>query len=358
MMPVIVLGVICLVVAALLGAVNMLTAPVIEEAKSAAITESLGAVMEGGKFSDPDELPADAPKTVTAKYTDLNGNGYVVTLETSGYEADSLNLTVGVDTEGKITKVLLTKNAESKDTGKSNAYPEQFAGLDAAGVESVELIAGITKSTTAIKSAVYDALVVCGFAEAKAEGNTETVGNGGVTERSDEEVLALAKELVGSDSLEEVEIKSLPETTKKVYRQNNGGYVIYVATRTEYVALETEGLVATDKNGVITAVNLLTWTVGHGVGYDKAYLDSFIGKERESLASVRDGEDLGKVDLVTEATGTSEHFRDAVADALDAVFAVPVYSIIGICILCAAVGGVIAFAVVVYIKRRSGNEQQ
>ncbi len=351
MMPVIVLAVICLVVAALLGVVNMITEPVIEDAKIEAITESLGAVMEGGKFSDPDELPADAPKTVTAKYTDINGNGYVVTLETSGYEADSLNLTVGVDKEGKITKVILTKNAESKDTGKSNAYPEQFAGLDAAGVEGVELIAGITRSSTAIKGAVYDALVVCGFAE--AQGAQEEFDNGGVTERGDEEIIAIAKELMAGD-YEKASTEGMPTTVKAVFRnKTNGGYAIHIATRTEWRPLETEGVVAVSGSGVVENVKMLNWIVGAAEGTTPPectpeFLNSIVGKHNSSL---------DRVDLVSRATNTSNNFLNALRAAMDVLYPAPVYSIIGICVLCAIVGGVIAFAAVRYIKRREKNEQ-
>ncbi len=175
-MPVIVLAAICVVVAALLGAINMITAPQIELAEKEAVKNSLVEALPGGQFSDePDPSDANlkkAPESVVSRYTDVNGRGYVVVIETKGYEANSLNLSVGVSADGKIVNVVLTKNEESKDKDKSSAYPESFLGLDAEGVEDVEIIAGITKSSSGIKNAIYDALVACGFAEPRAEGGS------------------------------------------------------------------------------------------------------------------------------------------------------------------------------------------
>ena len=51
-LPVVVLGTICLVVAALLGAVNTITAPVIEDAKNQAANEALLVVLPEGKTFD------------------------------------------------------------------------------------------------------------------------------------------------------------------------------------------------------------------------------------------------------------------------------------------------------------------
>lgn len=172
LMPVIVLLVICAVVAAILGAVNMITAPEIEQRESEAIKKSLTEALPGGEFSDEeDDLSGvkNLPNTVVSRYTDKNGNGYVVVLSTSGYEAQSLNMTVGIKNNGEIANIVLTKNDESKDKDKSNKYPDSFVGLDAEGVRDVELIAGITKSSTGIKNAIYDALVACEFAEPIAD---------------------------------------------------------------------------------------------------------------------------------------------------------------------------------------------
>ena len=83
LLPTIVLVSICIVVAILLGVVNMITAPMIADADSAAVSESLKIVMPDGEFgAEPDELEEGAPETVKAVYTDKRGGGHVVVLST------------------------------------------------------------------------------------------------------------------------------------------------------------------------------------------------------------------------------------------------------------------------------------
>lgn len=354
-MPVAVLTVICLVVAALLGAVNMLTEKKIEDDRIAAISASLSEAFPGGRFADADVLPKDAPKTVTSKYNELDGKGYVVTLETSGYEKDSLDLTVGIDSEGKILKVILTKNLESKDTGKSSAYPKRFEGLDAKGVEGVDLISGITASSGAIKGAVYDALVVCGFAEAKAE--AEEFDNGGFAHTSEEQVIAFAKEMLSGD-YKKVDVAGMNSTVKGVYYNASAdAHAIHIATTTKYIKPynlnETEGIVIVDRSGKVAAVKMIEENIGYAEGTEpptitKEYLQSFIGKHSSAL---------DRVDLVTRATLTSNNFANAVRDAMEVLHPTPKYRVIGISLLSAVFLGLIGFGIYRYVKRRKANEQ-
>ena len=65
-MPVVVLPAICVVVAALLGGVNMLTAPIIAEAESQKVYDSFRNVLDG-VYEDA-TVPETAPNSVPAMY--------------------------------------------------------------------------------------------------------------------------------------------------------------------------------------------------------------------------------------------------------------------------------------------------
>lgn len=328
-MPVAVLSAICLVVAILMSVVNMITAPEIERAEIAAIQASLSEVMADGEFEKID-TPEGAPKTVTAVYRDKISGGKVVTLLTSGYGGE-IAITVGVDTEGKITRAVITKESETHGQAGMKNYTDNFAGLDAEGVNGVEKFSQATISSTTIKNAIYDAMIALGYATVLEE----------VLPKTDEEIKAAAEALAGK-TLAPVELgDNAPETLKRLY-EGDGVFAAYLVVPGAYVPVATEGMVTFDKNGTILAVELYQWVVGHGKDYTPEFLNSFVGKTAASIEGV---------ELVTEATGTSTDFRNAVGAAL--AYATPepkIYSIIGIIILVLAIAAPVAF--VIYKNRR------
>ena len=114
-MPVAVLGSICLIVAVLMAVINSYTAPKIADYEAQKVYDSLRVVLDG-HFDDV-TIPEGAPKTVTAMYkvTDENSGDYkgnVVTIKQKGYAGDIL-LTIGIDAEGKTTKVVITAQSET-----------------------------------------------------------------------------------------------------------------------------------------------------------------------------------------------------------------------------------------------------
>ena len=309
LMPTAVLLIICLVSTVLLALLNKFTAPVVAEAEREAIVESLRVVMPGGEFGDPEELSDSAPDTVTAVYRDVNGKGHVVTVVTQGYGGD-IAVTVGVDPDGKIIKTVVTKQSESHGKAGMDSYTDRFTGLDADGVEAAELFSGATISSTAIKGAVTDALFALGFGD--GADNSDDVG------RSDSELLDIIAQNDSASVYEKVDISGAEPTVKKVFKATDGDkYAVYVITSTQHVAVETEAIVFIGADETISNVALLTWTVGHGVNYTQEYLDGFGGKNANTI---------GGIDLVSDATGTAEHLRDAAADALAAVSSDPVLS--------------------------------
>ena len=318
MKPTLVLGAICIIVAALLAAVNLIAAPEIEANRIAEITKSLTEVMPEGEFAaEPDKLKDGAPETVKAVYTDKKGGGYVFVLETKTEytKGENMGITVAIDNSGKVLNVKLTSYSESKDFGKD--YPGSYIGLDADGVASAPLVSGVTYSSSALRSAIYDALKYIGA----ASGDISTPESGEKPEitllRPEEEVIAEIKALTGATTVEDVtpDKKYRPYNMPKLYKLDGDfGYAAYLATLGWGNYPVSEGIAYVDKNGDVKALKMLRWTPG----YDKelfdapppftdAIVESYIGK---------DFWHIDEAELVTSATGTSTDFKNAVADAL------------------------------------------
>lgn len=342
-MPAIVLGAICLAVALVIGLVNLVAAPIIERAKKEAISESLRVVMPDGSFDE--SLPLDGmPETVTGVYKDENRGGHVVTLSTTkGYTGKPINLTVGVDLNGKITGAIITATEETKDTDKVAAFAEGFKGADAAGVAGSALVSGATYSSTAVKNAIGDAMIALGYAKA-TDGEDAPADNGGVSTLSKEELYARALAMVdGATSLIRVQAEGLPTTARAVFHdEGSGAYVLYLVTRTGWVPTETEGLVLVNKHGTIEKVEMITWTVGHGVNYTPDYIQSFVGKNKNTVSHV---------ELVAEATRTADNFATAVDDTLEILFPNNDYRFVGLTAIAVCV---ILTAVYLVFKKRRG----
>lgn len=158
-MPAIVLTAICLVVALALAAVNLFTAPIVEENNRQKEMESLRLVMpDGADFTEEQGL--SLPATVKSVYRETEGRGFVLLLSTTSQytSGDPMNITVGIGADGKITGIRLTSYTESKDFGKET-YPATYVGKDET-LSGVKLVAGITYSSTAFREAIKDAFGV------------------------------------------------------------------------------------------------------------------------------------------------------------------------------------------------------
>lgn len=148
--------------ALLLTGLNFVTAPIIEKNNANAASGALLEVMpEGTGFeliyaSDTDgSTLKDVSPYVYEIYKENAGLGYVLTLVTTeGYTKEPINITVGINNEGKITGIKET-DTESKLDWKPS-FMEQFAGQDST-MADVALYAGCTYSTSAIKNAVAGA---------------------------------------------------------------------------------------------------------------------------------------------------------------------------------------------------------
>ena len=311
-MPVVVLTAICIVVAALLGVVNMITKPVIDEAEAQKVYDSFRNVLDG-VYSDAD-VPEGAPNSVNAMYkvADSDGNliGHVATVTVKGY-AGNISVTVGVDAEGKVTKAEVTASAETHGKAGMKNYTDNFAGLDAAGVAGVDTFSGATISSTAIRGAILDA--VNAITGVESDDTAETLP------KTDDEIIALGKELIGSD----VELTDLtPEKTdlvKRMYKASAGkGYVAYViAISPNYGTVETETLIHINNNGKIVKVNKLLWKTSDAIYGYVPPTDDVVNEFYGKLPGNGSGS-IGDVDLVTNATSTSTRLMDGIKEALAA----------------------------------------
>ena len=121
------LGVTCVVVACLLGLVNMVTLPRITAAKQAATAAAMSAVVTGeGLVFDEAEVTDDLTEAASAQGGQLSelysitqdgaGAGYVMKVSTSGSQG-TIVMMVGVDAADAVTGVAIVENSETPGIG-------------------------------------------------------------------------------------------------------------------------------------------------------------------------------------------------------------------------------------------------
>ena len=175
---------ICLVVAALLGGVNAVTADRIAAIKLANTEASLTAVAAAPN-STFDQLAltdamtaaasAQGAKVTEAYEVQVNGEaaGYAFKMVASGSQGN-IEMIVGVDSDGAVTGVSIVSNKETAGIGSkvmdNNALPsgtgvlDQFIGKAGAGTltvgKTVDAISGATVSSKGVTKGVNGALAV------------------------------------------------------------------------------------------------------------------------------------------------------------------------------------------------------
>ena len=238
-----VLVAICAVMAILLAVTNAITAPIIKQNQDAAANEALLVVMPGGEgFEKMDISSYTLPSTVTEVHKEANG-GYVVTLTTTGYGSGFV-IMCGVSADGTVTGAVCLASTET--LGFEKTFGESFTGKDAAGVDAVDTISGATKTTTAYKNAIKDAL------------NAAVIlGGGSVDLRTEEEILNdnLSAALPAAEGkFTKLFIAEVIEGIDAVYTADNGkGYVFVIGE--EFVPVDENGNTANET--VKTAYDIL-----------------------------------------------------------------------------------------------------
>ena len=148
-----VLVAICVVVAALMGIANVITAPVIEKIEAQKVQDAMLVVLPtGDNFTKLDVDSLD--DSIQEVYTETNG-GYVFKISVTGY-ASGMVIMCGVNANGVVTGATCIKSSETLE--KEKTYGESFIGKDINNVDSVDTITGATLTTTAYKEAILTAL--------------------------------------------------------------------------------------------------------------------------------------------------------------------------------------------------------
>ena len=151
----IILPVIVVVLAfAILYCVNLWTYPTIVQARMQGEVGPAMDVMPNAKGFM--ELKLDnVPSTVETVYEETSGQGYVVKVSTkAGFTKEAIVFYIAIDKDNKVQKIKVTAYPETREVGEG--YVDTFIGSDST-LSTVELVAGVTYSSSAIKNGVADA---------------------------------------------------------------------------------------------------------------------------------------------------------------------------------------------------------
>ena len=151
----IILPVIVVVLAfAILYCVNHWTYPTIVQARMQGEVGPAMDVMPNAKGFM--ELNLDnVPSTVETVYEETSGQGYVVKVSTkAGFTKEAIVFYIAIDKDNKVQKINVTAYPETREVGEG--YVDTFIGSDST-LSTVELVAGVTYSSSAIKNGVADA---------------------------------------------------------------------------------------------------------------------------------------------------------------------------------------------------------
>ena len=134
--------------------VNLWTYPLIVESRMQGEVGPAMDVMPNAKGFE--ELQLDnIPSTVKTVYKETSGQGYVVKVSTkAGFTKEAIVFYVAIDGENKVQKINVTEYPETRDVG--DGYVDTFIGSDST-LSTVDLVAGVTYSSSAIKNGVADA---------------------------------------------------------------------------------------------------------------------------------------------------------------------------------------------------------
>ena len=164
---------ICAVVALLLGLVNYVTEPIIEEMKAEKTRAAMAQVLQA---EDYQIMETDAAK-VSALYRAFAGGeqvGYVVEVTSNGF-GGAISMVVGVDMSGTVTGVAVTDNSETANVGTKvvgnqdvldrfigmsygeggitvNSGTNRFDGVSGATVSSRGVTAGVNAALAAVSA--------------------------------------------------------------------------------------------------------------------------------------------------------------------------------------------------------------
>lgn len=156
--PFIVLVCICIVVSALLGLTNGITAPIIEEnARIEAENTRKSVLPDATTFV---EVALEEGMNVDSIYKDEGGSGYVITAASKGYGGNVV-VTIGFSAEGEIVGISADVSSETQGVGSKagqQAHLDKYMGrTEAPGEDTSVLIASATLTSRGFRTAVNNA---------------------------------------------------------------------------------------------------------------------------------------------------------------------------------------------------------
>lgn len=147
---------------ALVYGVNGFTAPIVAENErraAEAAAEAEKALLGDSELLYDRADPAASTlsgcaDSVQSIYRDPSKESYLLRLETSeGYSKQPIRLILTVDFDGRIIDLTVEENPDDKELGED--FPASFSGQDST-LSGVNLVAGVTFSSSAIRNAVND----------------------------------------------------------------------------------------------------------------------------------------------------------------------------------------------------------
>lgn len=153
---------ICAVCALVLGLAYQLTGPAIAANQKAKTDAAMAAVLPADSYT-PVEYTGD--DTTIQSINKAGDAGYVVEVAAPGSFSGTLTIMVGVDNEGVVTGVEITKTAETSGLGANagkDSFKSQFAGLTTAAVTkdggTINAITGATITSRSVANGVNSAV--------------------------------------------------------------------------------------------------------------------------------------------------------------------------------------------------------
>jgi len=159
---------ICLAVSLLLGVVNGVTEPIITQMQAEKTAAAMAEVLQADEYAPVSSSAAGVVAMNEAK-TGGETVGYVVEVSTNGF-GGAISMVVGVDVDGTVTGVSVTKHAETGNIGTKvvddAAVLARFEGMSQAngeitvnsGANRFDGITGATVSSKGVTAGVNAAL--------------------------------------------------------------------------------------------------------------------------------------------------------------------------------------------------------
>ncbi len=168
--PIIVLVAICLVISGALALTYGVTKPIIDQRAKADADAARQLLLPDADAFTPYEgemIKTDDGKVkVVEVYTADNGSGMVVTVETKSF-GGALTEMIGIDSEGNLTGIVVTKHADTPGVGTKAQTKEHLAQYNGLGEltattakqdTTIQAVSGATVSSNAVHYGVYEAL--------------------------------------------------------------------------------------------------------------------------------------------------------------------------------------------------------